>query len=391
MNYIQKELVMCPRCGFRTVHIFGKCTNHPENRTEKSLTVGPDFKPLRIVFLGPVFWQGGAERWVSILAHGLCPDRFVTTAISTSHPLAPVTPEALSWFPRHVVHIPWPRVKDVDIVISSGQIELPEIVRMFLADNPGTLWVDVQHGAFRSANWQIPMIHAATNAHRFHGIKLVAVSPECLGNFERDIKIVAIPSGSDPAKLVPTAPPSFIRTRYGIPEGVKVVLFLSRISVEKQPGLFANTMSYLPDCFGLMAGVNPGGVSIRIPPNVRMLGGVANLGNLFNVCDVLCMPSHGEGHCFAVNEAWLAGVPVVATAYPVLEGQCQRHGKLAERVPLPGSVETLTAAIRKVLAGGPDVQSMIDHARKTALAEFSAEVMCRRWSEFLWTAAGYTS
>jgi hypothetical protein len=55
----------------------------------------------------------------------------------------------------------------------------------------------------------------------------------------------------------------------------------------------------------------------RLGPRVQLLPAQRRIGNWLGIADVLCHPNDYESHCFSINEAWLAGVPVVSCDYLV--------------------------------------------------------------------------
>lgn len=387
---IQKEVTMCPRCGFRTLHILDKCQNHAENFFRERPELGLKWTPLKVVFAIPSAGIGGVPQWMSALSWGLCPERFIVTAVATVYTNAETGTEMTAWFPKHVAHLHWQHVRDADIIVSWGLTDLVRIAGEFLKKCPWVTWVDSQHASRLTPDWQLPLVQAAFRAHQLFGIPTAAVSEACRRNFPPGFPMEVIPNGVHKARVLPTVSDGFMRIRYGIPTGAKVILSVSRVSREKQPQLFADTLACLgEDYFGIMAGPQ-NNVPLKLPSNVRYVGSVTHVANLYGIADAFLLPSLGEGHCMAINEAWAARVPVVCTLYSHMEEMIATHGKLAITVPLPGTNTGLADAVRKAVSGGDEVREILDNAEKLADGEFSGELMCRRWSEFLWKAAGYS-
>jgi glycosyltransferase involved in cell wall biosynthesis len=102
---------------------------------------------------------------------------------------------------------------------------------------------------------------------------------------------------------------------------------------------------------------------------------------LLGIADVLCHPSEYESHCFSINEAWLAGVPVVLCDYPVNRLFEERHGPMMWMVPIRPEPAWLAEAIVEANAGRND--SRVAYARDAANREYAAPVMGRRWSDLV--------
>ncbi len=107
------------------------------------------------------------------------------------------------------------------------------------------------------------------------------------------------------------------------------------------------------------------------------------IGNWLGIADVICHPSDYESHCFSINEAWLAGLPVVSCDYFVNRLFEERHGPLMWMVPVRPEPAMLAAAIVEAYSGREDPR--VGHARDVAIREYSAAIMGRRWSDLVAT------
>jgi hypothetical protein len=83
----------------------------------------------------------------------------------------------------------------------------------------------------------------------------------------------------------------------------------------------------------------------RLGPRVHLLPAQRRIGNWLGIADVLCHPSDYESHCFTINEAWLAGVPVVSCDYLVNRLFEDRHGPMMWLVPIRPEPAQLAEAI----------------------------------------------
>jgi hypothetical protein len=82
-----------------------------------------------------------------------------------------------------------------------------------------------------------------------------------------------------------------------------------------------------------------------------------------------------------MNEAWLAGVPVVSCDYLVNRLFEEKHGPMMWLVPIRPEPVVLARAIADAYAERHNPR--VDHAQDVATREYSAPVMGRRWSELL--------
>lgn len=121
----------------------------------------------------------------------------------------------------------------------------------------------------------------------------------------------------------------------------------------------------------------------RTGPRVHLLPAQRRIGNWLGIADVLCHPSDYESHCFSINEAWLAGIPVVSCDYLVNRMFEERHGTLMWTVPVRPEPTTLAEAIDEAYIGRQDPR--VGLARDVAIREYSAQVMGRRWSDLIST------
>ncbi len=142
-----------------------------------------------------------------------------------------------------------------------------------------------------------------------------------------DLKINVIYNGVNPKKFKKKVDPGRIKERYGIWPLDPVVLFVGRVTYQKGPDLL---LEAVPEVFKKRQDVKfifagGGGDMIDhlkgrawylgIQDKIRVLGYVPNdeLPDLFNMCDIVCVPSRNEPFGIITLESWSAGKPVVAT------------------------------------------------------------------------------
>lgn len=339
-------------------------------------------QPIRVAIATPVFFVGGAEQWIASICHWLDPDRATVTKVFVLAPHA-INDVAVSWLPR------WVEVVDARTIEQDGSFDVlitwgfPDLVARTSRFTCPT--IDVQHGVFKNETWQSPLIEAAVRAHDVLGTHIVGVNEAVRQNFPENVRehVIIIPNGSDPSRVALLVGRDELKARLGLPGDSKIVLFVGRISGEKNVQALVDAMEYLDESWHAVI-VGPQYVPLeRLTDRVHIYPAQRRIGNWLAIADVLCHPSDYESHCFSINEAWLAGIPVVSCDYLVNRLFEEWHGPLMWLVPVRPVAERLAAAIEEAFAGRDD--SRVLHARDVATQEYSAPVMGRRWSDLIAT------
>lgn len=233
--------------------------------------------------------------------------------------------------------------------------------------------------------WQSPLVAAATRAHELLATDIAGVNEAVRQNFPEHVRnwVTIIPNGSDPGRVYPLVHRNELRAKLGLPADAKVVIFFGRIAIEKNVQALVDAVAHLDESWQAVI-IGPQYVPLeRIGPRVHLLPAQRRIGNWLGIADVLCHPSDYESHCFSINEAWLAGVPVVSCDYLVNRFFEERHGPLMWTVPVQPEPATLAAGIDEAFVGRNDPR--VAHARDVAIREYSAPVMGRRWSDLIGT------
>jgi glycosyltransferase involved in cell wall biosynthesis len=192
---------------------------------------------------------------------------------------------------------------------------------------------------------------------------------------------VIIPNGSDPSRVYPLVDRDELKASLGLSPEHRVVVYIGRIAVEKNVQALIDAVEHLDESWHAVI-IGPQYVPLeRFGPRVHLLPAQRRIGNWLGIADVLCHPSDYESHCFSINEAWLAGMPVVSCDYLVNRLFEERHGPLMWTVPVRPEPATLAAAIVEAYTGRNDPR--VAHARDVTMREYSAPVMGRRWSDLL--------
>ncbi|MDX6509105.1 MAG: hypothetical protein QOG81_857 [Gaiellaceae bacterium] len=158
-------------------------------------------------------------------------------------------------------------------------------------------------------------------------------------------------------------------------EGRPLVGNVARLAAQKDHRTLLGAAALVPEADFAIAGEGELRAELEraAGPNVRLLGGRADVPDVLASLDVFAFPSLYEGLCLAVIEAQAAGVPVVATAVGGIK-ETVVDGETGLLVP-PRDPEALAAAIRWVLEHPAEAGRLADEARRRAVERYSVERM----------------
>jgi glycosyltransferase involved in cell wall biosynthesis len=337
-------------------------------------------RPVRVAVATPMFRVGGVERWIADLAKWLDPERAKVTKLFITNEGA-FDDIAVSWLPRWVevvesAHIP--NDESFDVILTEGVLDLEAVLSGISKPS-----IEVQHGISLADKRRVKLIESSVLAHVKLGTYIAGVNSLVLDNFPPNIRnsITIIENGSDPANATPLVDPMALRESLSLPPDAKVVLYVGRIAQEKNVQVMIDAVSLLGEPWHAVI-VGPQFVPLlRTGPRVHLVSAKPRIGNWLGIADVLCHPSDHESHCYAVNDAWFAKVPVVACNYPANQKFHELHGELSWLVPTRPTPEVLASAIQDASHGRDDAR--VQRAWETAHRCYSVALMGRRWTDFL--------
>ncbi len=161
-------------------------------------------------------------------------------------------------------------------------------------------------------------------------------------------KIQVIPNGIDLTPFARMPPVAEARQALAVAEDDFVVGCIARLSPEKGVDVLLRAAALTPQMTYLIAGDGPDRERLQrdAPPNVRLLGRIADTRALLAAADVLAIPSRQEGQGIVALEAMAAGTPVVASRVGGL-AEMLADGGTALLAP-PGDAGLLAAALSRL-------------------------------------------
>ena len=171
---------------------------------------------------------------------------------------------------------------------------------------------------------------------------------------------------------------------YGLEKFEKIVIFLSRFSEVKQPLKLADAARHLPEDWGvLFFGHGPLEHELKEAekdlPNVKVFPPIRHPGDILQIADVMAMPSIAEGHPLSANEAWLAGVPVVATEFSF----SLEHSQMFSLIPQDATPEQFAMALINAANGIEPTTEDVVSIFYVAMEHYTASAFVQRWEEYL--------
>jgi len=353
---------------------------------------------IRVAFLTPTLHVGGAEIWISTLARHFqhCQPAGVLVTSPWHHPhvmrriaqMMPVELCAETTLLAKLGRMAASVTKHADVLIAWGEQRLPNIVLgQQQSRNVACPIIEVSHADGAWAE-QTPLVQRSY----LGATHLAAVSEAAKTAFPEEVRhnVRMIPNGIEVDRVTPRRPAENIRRAYNIPPNKRVVLFLGRFADVKRPQRLIRAMPHLDDWFAIFAGHGPEQsdlvkfIHAACPGSARVIPPVSHVGDLLQLADCLCLPSLCEGHPLTVNEAWLAGVPVVTTDFAFSREINERHGAMVSIVPQECTGEELAAAIEEA----PNKTEEVLHARQVAWRHYTASAFAQRWEQYLFAVVG---
>lgn len=367
---------------------------------------------IRAVMVTPGLGWGGAERWVVDLLRYSDPSRLswngcvisswgriAPELLSEIHGIVPVFSNYLPnakrvqqvdmidyWVNGPLCDAVWSAAVDADIVVTWGLLDTSKLFKEMTIPR-----VFCSQTAFR------PDVDRCDSVWQF--THLAAVDRTSLAFFDKQKGSEYLPktilyNGSDPNRCRPTRSRKEIRAAWGISEDALVIGYIGRHDKQKNPFALAKAVMalgnnsyavYSGSCYSNGRSDNhflPELVDFcqqYIPLRWRMFMPTTHIGDILEGIDVFLLASFAEGFSLALIEAWLSGVPVVATPVGSIPEMEEQFGPLVTRIPIEPSAEETAAAIRLAMN---DIQK-VERAKRVAWEHLTSQAMAARWTDYL--------
>lgn len=189
-------------------------------------------------------------------------------------------------------------------------------------------------------------------------------------------RVAAIPNGIPPRSPVPRD-----RARFGLPEGIALLLQVGRLDIRKGAQLAPGIAACIDPARMVLAGDGPLRLRLAGASGVQLLGQVADVPGLLACADALLLASEHEGCPLSILEAAQAGCPILATR-PALEAWPEAAAMARFVLRDPPQIGQVFAAAMQDQAGTAE---RVARAREVTMA-WDEAAMLRR-TAFLLAAA----
>ncbi len=331
---------------------------------------------------------GGIQQHVLSLLNGLAPAQIVSSVAAPPEFLAGVAdaPHLFASVPLSIA--PKISASDVRAARRLAQVQ-PQFSDITHAHGLRAAWI----AALAHRRRPLPLLFTAHNivadslsarlALPFisrHCSKIVAVSQSVAGSLSAcgvpPAKIEVIPNGVDWGNFTPSSTSrAEARAALALPETAFIVASAARFSREKGLDVLLQAARSRRHMTFLIAGGGPQfeTLSRDLPPNVRLLGRLADVRPLLFAADVFAVPSRREGQGIAALEAMVAGVPLVASRVGGL-AEMLTDSQTALLVP-PGDHDALAAALSRLQSDSRLRRNLAENASALVQSRYSLQVM----------------
>lgn len=201
-------------------------------------------------------------------------------------------------------------------------------------------------------------------------------------------KVVTIPRGVDPQRVLPQKGREATRAELGISPSAKVMLSLGALTREKDPlthvEVAHRVMARQPDAMHVVAGDGPLRAELQaeiarlgIADKVRVVGNRADVGDLLAASDVMILASATEGMPGCLIEAGLAGLAAAAYAVGAVSEVIQSG--ITGLVVAASDRDGLTRAVLSLLARDELREAMGKAARSRCLERYDTRHLVPRY------------
>lgn len=209
--------------------------------------------------------------------------------------------------------------RPVDVLVAHGSVTLPVSVAALAGVGTPIVYRNIGDPLYwaptRLRRWRTRVLLGRVD----HVVALVPAASRALhAHFGvRDDRVTVIPNGASATAFTPPTADQrrAARAHLGLGEHESVVVFVGRLSEEKNARLALDAVSRLPDTTLLVVGDGPQRAELeaRAGSEVKFVGALDDPRPAYRAADVFVMSSNTEGLPGALIEAGLCGLPAVVT------------------------------------------------------------------------------
>jgi glycosyltransferase involved in cell wall biosynthesis len=168
-------------------------------------------------------------------------------------------------------------------------------------------------------------------------------------------------------------------------EDKKVVIFLSRLSEEKNPRILLECSELFDESWKFLF-VDIGSLKKEFneinKPNVKIIKKTSNIGDYYSGADVVVLPSDVEGMPLVLLESWFCGVPIVTTQYQSYLELMDLHGELCLSTKIRPTAIEFSDKIQQAFYEGRNSKRVI-LAKKTVENNYTYKTMIKNWEDYI--------
>jgi glycosyltransferase involved in cell wall biosynthesis len=332
----------------------------------------------KVALITPSLGMGGAERWIVTLARffkRLDPYLILNLSGQSDSILLdeiPNTTKVISSFysnPKKIIDV----LSDADAVISWCFN-----LNISLKNNLKCPTIDVSHSdpSWNDHSW---LIEQTSERSKYH----VGVSKVAASAFKKNDSTV-IYNGIDTERLKEFKGRIKQREEWYC-ENKKVVIFLSRLSEEKNPRILIECSELFDESWKFLF-VDVGSLKKEFNKinnnNIKIIKKTNNIGDYYSGADVVVLPSDVEGMPLVLLESWFCGVPIVTTNYDSYLELINMHGELALSTNIRPTAIEFSDKIQQAFYEGRSSKRVI-LAKSIVQSNYTCETMIKNWEDYV--------
>ena len=334
----------------------------------------------KVALITPSLGMGGAERWIVTLAKffkRLNPYLILNISGQSDSILLEEVPDTTNVLsnlylnPKKIIDV----LSDADAVISWCFN-----LNISLKNNLKCPTIDVSHSdpSWKDHRLLISQTHKNSKYH-------VGVSKVAASAFNKDDATV-IYNGIDINRLKESKGRIKQRKDWGC-EDSKVVLFLSRLSEEKNPQILVECSELFDESWKFLF-VDTGSLRKNFQliknKNIQLIKKTKNIGDYYAGADVIVLPSDVEGMPLVLLESWFCGVPIVTTNYDSYLELINMHGELALSTNIRPTAIEFSDKIQQAFYEGRSSKRVI-LAKSVVENNYTHETMIKNWEDYIFS------